>query len=215
MTIAQDADVIIIGAGPAGLFASFQLGIHGFSSLIVESDRQIGGQLAALYADKPVYDMPGFSEILAGALADNLLRQAERFRPVIRLSSRARAIVRHPDSFSVDLADGETLHAGQVIIATGLGAFGDTVDKEPVILPGGLVLDAGHLPVTTDSFATAVPGLYGIGDAVRYPGKLALLSSAFHEAALAAFAIRKARAGGKRVVLEYSSTSSAVKSRLG
>lgn len=209
------ADVIVIGAGPAGLFATFQLGIHGFSTLIIDSGNEIGGQLAALYADKPIYDMPAFGEVNAGDLAQLLLRQVERFSPVIRLASLVTAIIRRGEGFAVEMVNGESVTARHVIIATGLGPFGTDANRQTLTLPDGVTFDAGHLPVTTDGFSTSMPGIFAIGDAAMYPGKLCLLSSAFHEAALAAFAIRKARAGSKRVVLEYSSTSTAVRNRLG
>lgn len=208
-----DADAVIIGAGPAGLFAAFQLGLHGVHCLIIDSDTKTGGQCAALYADKPVYDMPGFAEVNASAITDKLKAQAERFSPKYRLGDLVLGIEpRTEGGFAVDTRSGQRLFAPYVILATGLGPFGDTSPRQVLALPEGVSFANGHVDVTQESFETCQPGLFAIGDVVSYPGKLCLLVSAFHEAALMAFAIRRRRAGERRVALEYSSTSSAMKS---
>ena len=84
-----NADVLIVGAGPAALFAIFQLGIYGFRCHLVDRLDRAGGQCAVLYPDKPIYDVPGFPEISGGELTERLMRQAapceravERFRLV-------------------------------------------------------------------------------------------------------------------------------------
>lgn len=80
-------DIAVVGAGPVGLFAAFYAGIRGMRTLVVDSLHQPGGQLAALYPEKPIYDMPGFPEILAKDLAQEMMRQAERFSPTICLGN--------------------------------------------------------------------------------------------------------------------------------
>jgi thioredoxin reductase (NADPH) len=206
-----DHEAVIIGAGPAGLWAAFQLGIHGVRSVLIDSQSKTGGQCAALYADKPVFDLPGFSAIDAGDIVHNLENQLVRFQPVFRLGETVTAIRATLSGFAITLSGGEALTARYVILATGLGPFG-LADKQPSIeLPPRADYEDGHLMVTTDCFETGCENLFAVGDAVIYPGKLSLLASAFHESALMAFAIRKRRAGGRRAVLEYSSTSSTLK----
>lgn len=204
-------EAVIIGTGPAGLWAAFQLGIHGVRSVLVDSNDRIGGQCAALYADKPVYDLPGYAAIDAGAIILKLEQQLDRFQPIYRLGETVLGIRSAEAAFTVELASGQMIAAPFAILATGLGPFGPDSKMRALDLPADVVGPDGHLTVTTTAFQTSVDNLYAIGDAIAYPGKLCLLVSAFHEAALMAFDIRKKRAGGKRAVLEYTSTSSALR----
>ncbi len=204
-------DAVIIGAGPAGLFAAFQLGIHGMRCRILDSDSQFGGQCVNLYADKPVFDMPGHPSIEARALIGTLKEQIARFKPQIALRECVVAIRLLEDgSFDVGTDSGQSHVSRHVVIATGLGHFGVNGRLAGIKMPDGLGAGSAF-EVDTATFQTAVPNLFAIGDAASYPGKLPLLVSAFHEAALMAFAVRKQRAGGKRIPMEYSSTSSAMK----
>ena len=214
MTDAGDpltCEAAIIGAGPAGLWAAFQLGLHGVRSVILDSHDTAGGQCAALYADKPVYDLPGFAGIDAGDIAQKLLCQIERFQPQWMLGECVASVWQMQTGFVLSTRAGTQLQATYVVLASGLGPFGLETRVDPLELPPSVIIDNGHPAVTQDGFQTSCPGLYAIGDAIGYPGKLSLLVSAFHEAALMAFAIRKARAGGKRQALEYSSTASSLK----
>ncbi|MDB5526025.1 MAG: dependent oxidoreductase family protein [Rhizobium sp.] len=204
-------EVVIIGAGPAGLWAAFQLGIHGVRSVLIDSNDRIGGQCAALYADKPVYDLPGYAAIDADEIIRKLEDQLARFKPVYRLGETVLAVRAAESGFGIELTNAQPLSARFVILSTGLGPFGVEGKPRPLDLPARVFQPNGHLAVTVDSFETRHDNLYAIGDAIAYPGKLCLLVSAFHEAALMAFDIRKKRAGEKRTVLEYTSTSSALK----
>lgn len=211
--VASDVSVAIVGAGPAGLWAAFQLGLHGVTATVIEAAARSGGQCAALYADKPVYDVPGFREALAGDISERLLAQATTFPQTFLYDCRVSAITRGAAGFRLALADGKQVSADFVILATGLGPFaGDA--KAALHLPDGARDAEGRLCATPSSFETGCPGLFAIGDAVSYPGKLPLIVSACHEAALAAFAIKKAVSGQNRLAPEFSSTSSRLRKRI-
>jgi thioredoxin reductase (NADPH) len=207
--VSQEA--VIVGAGPAGLWAAFQLGIHGVRSTIIDSSHEPGGQCAALYVDKPVFDMPGFASVDAGELASRLAAQVERFQPHMLLGELVIAIQQTDAGFSLFTRSGLVLHSRYVILASGLGPFPSDAKSSAIALPASVQMEDGHVGASTDTFQTGCENLFAIGDTVTYPGKLCLLVSACHEAALMAFAIRRKRAGDKRVVLGYSSTSSAVR----
>lgn len=122
---AESPDAIIIGAGPCGLFQAFQLGLQGIRCHIVEAAAQPGGQCNELYADKPIYDIPGIPCILAGELSDRLLQQLKPFDPVFTFNTTVRSIEKDAGDghYQVNTDDADTLHARYVIIATGAGAF--------------------------------------------------------------------------------------------
>jgi thioredoxin reductase (NADPH) len=90
MNAAPETDAIIIGAGPAGLFAAFQLGLFGFQSALIDTLAGAGGQCRALYADKPVFDLPGFPRIDAGEFVEQLLVQIQPFSPAFPIRSEGR-----------------------------------------------------------------------------------------------------------------------------
>ncbi len=117
-------DIIIIGAGPVGLFTIFEAGLMKLRCHIIDAIPQIGGQLKEIYPKKPIYDIPGFPSILAGDLIDNLEKQAEPFQPGFTLGERAENIEKKEDgSFIVTTSEGTQHHAPTVIIAGGLGSF--------------------------------------------------------------------------------------------
>ncbi|HIJ39199.1 MAG TPA: NAD(P)/FAD-dependent oxidoreductase [Rhodospirillaceae bacterium] len=121
----HETDAIIIGAGPVGLFAIFQLGMLKLACHVVDALPVPGGQLSALYPEKPIYDIPGFTSILAGELVDRLLAQAKPFHPQFHQDCTVTSLSRLPDGrWEVDLSDGQVLIAPVVIIAAGPGAFG-------------------------------------------------------------------------------------------
>ena len=120
-----ETDAIIIGAGPVGLFAVFQVGMVRLKCHLVDSLDAIGGQLTALYPEKPIYDIPAFTSILAGELIERLERQAEAFHPCYHLGVQVDSLVRLPDRrWEVSLSNGDSLVAPVVVIAAGAGAFG-------------------------------------------------------------------------------------------
>lgn len=117
-------DILIIGAGPTGLFAVFEAGLLNMRCHIIDALPQPGGQLAELYPKKPIYDIPGFPEVDAGVLIDNLMEQIAPFEPTFTLNERADTLDRLEDgTFIVTTDKGTKHHAPIVAIAGGLGSF--------------------------------------------------------------------------------------------
>ncbi|MDH3374640.1 MAG: NAD(P)/FAD-dependent oxidoreductase [Gammaproteobacteria bacterium] len=336
-----DTDVVIIGAGPCGLFQVFELGLLGVKAEVVDSIRQPGGQCTELYPDKPIYDIPGIPVCSGQELTEALLKQIEPFNCGMHLGEEVRVVRKtSDDSFHVETSAGTQFHTKAVVIAGGVGSFqprelrvpgaedfaGKTLHyrvqdpqqfagKRLVILGGGdsaldwvlelinvaehitlvhrreeyravpasvdkmrkLVADgkmdaidaakataidgvdsmissitiqpkdgeavdvpADHvlvfyglapklgpiaewgldinrktINVDTEKFETSEPGIYAIGDISYYPGKKKLILCGFHEAALAAFAIKARLEPGKKVHLQYTTTSPLMHKRLG
>jgi thioredoxin reductase (NADPH) len=118
-------DVAIIGAGPVGLFAVFECGMLGLSCHVVDVLDMPGGQCAALYPEKPIYDIPGYPVIEAQALVERLVEQAAPFAPLYHLGHRVEKLERLAEGgFRLETGAGEAIEAGAVIIAAGVGAFG-------------------------------------------------------------------------------------------
>jgi thioredoxin reductase (NADPH) len=117
-------DILIIGAGPTGLFAVFEAGLLQLKCHLIDALPQPGGQCSEIYPKKPIYDIPGFPEILAGDLVDNLVEQIKPFQPGFTLGERAETIETLEDgSFIVTTNKGTKHHAPIVAIAGGLGSF--------------------------------------------------------------------------------------------
>jgi thioredoxin reductase (NADPH) len=117
-------DILIIGAGPTGLFAVFEAGLLKLKCHIIDALPQPGGQLSELYPKKPIYDIPGFPEVKAGQLVDNLMEQIKSFQPGFTLGEKAQDIEKQEDgSFIVTTDHGTKHHAPIVAIAGGLGSF--------------------------------------------------------------------------------------------
>jgi thioredoxin reductase (NADPH) len=307
----KQTDICIIGAGPVGLFAVFEAGLLKMRCHLVDVLPQIGGQLSEIYPKKPIYDIPGFPEIKAGELVENLAKQIEPFKPTFSLGEKVTTVLRKEDGgFELATADGTVISCKVIVIAGGLGCFEprkpeiDNLDKfegkgilyfvkDPEALRGkklvitgggdsaldwtihlaslakhitlihrnetfrgapdsaqkvldlaragkidlmlstnlksvsgnghlasvscvdheknmrtidsdyliplfglspklgpigewGLTLDKNAIPVNTIDYSTNIPGIYAIGDINVYPGKLKLILSGFHEAALMA-----------------------------
>ncbi len=333
-------EVVIIGAGPAGLFQVFELGLLGIKSHVVDSLKQAGGQCTELYPDKPIYDIPALPVCGAQELVDRLMQQIKPFGAELHLGEEALALTRRDDGrFRVATAAGTVFDAGAVVIAGGVGSFqprrlaiegaehfegtqihyrvknaadfhgrklvifggGDsaldwTLDLAPKaasialvhrrsdfravpasvqrmrelvaagrlrlfeglahgvhgdagqlkgvqvkcadgtlqlleaeqllvffglapklgpIADWGLELDKRAIKVDTARFESNIPGVFAIGDINTYPGKKKLILSAFHEAALAAFAIQHHLYPAKKQFLQYTTTSPAMQKRLG
>ncbi|MEO5912052.1 MAG: NAD(P)/FAD-dependent oxidoreductase [Pelobium sp.] len=302
-------DLCIIGAGPVGLFAVFEAGLLKMRCHLVDALPQVGGQLSEIYPYKPIYDIPGYPEIKAQELVDNLMAQIKPFDPGFTLGERVEQLEKLDNAtYKVTTSDETEIHCKAVVIAGGLGCFeprkpdienlelfeGKGVNymvKDPemfrdkkIVLAGGgdsaldwtiflaniakevtlvhrgdtfrgapdsaekvfqlaemgkinLILSShltkingnGHLQevsllnkakeeskldadyliplfglspklgpiaewglnieksaimVNTEDYSTNVPGIYAIGDINTYPGKLKLILSGFHEAAL-------------------------------
>lgn len=117
-------DILIIGAGPTGLFTVFEAGLLKLKCHLIDALAQPGGQCSEIYPKKPIYDIPGFPEILAGDLTTNLLEQSKQFEPGFTLGERADIIEKQDDgTFIVTTNKGTKHHAPVVAIAGGLGSF--------------------------------------------------------------------------------------------
>jgi thioredoxin reductase (NADPH) len=334
-------DVVIVGAGPCGLFQVFELGLLGLKAELVDSIRQPGGQCTELYPDKPIYDIPAIPVCSGEELTEALLKQIKPFDCGMHLGEEVMVVNRNDDdSFHIATSAGTEFQAKAVVIAGGVGSFqprqlrvpgaeeyaattlhyrvkdpsqfagkklailggGDSaldwvlelagiaehitlvhrrdeyravpasVDKmrklaadgsmdvienakasgidgkdgtissitvqpkegEAVnvavdhvlvffglapklgpIAEWGLDINRKTINVDTEKFETSEPGIYAIGDISFYPGKKKLILCGFHEAALAAFAIKQRIEPDKKVHLQYTTTSPIMHERLG
>ncbi|MEY3196777.1 MAG: hypothetical protein RLZZ59_143 [Pseudomonadota bacterium] len=120
----QKTDVLIVGAGPVGIFAIFQAGMLGMKCHVVDSLPEIGGQCTALYPEKPIYDIPAYKMISGGDLIANLEAQAERFNPVYHLNQQLISVKENGSSFISTTSLGTIIESKIVLIAAGSGSFG-------------------------------------------------------------------------------------------
>ncbi len=120
----HETDVAIIGAGPVGLFAVFECGMLKLSTLLIDSLGEVGGQCAALYPEKPIYDIPAHPAIDAAALISALERQITPFHAPRLLNRRVESLRGAPGDFTLATSAGDTVRAKAVVIAAGAGAFG-------------------------------------------------------------------------------------------
>jgi thioredoxin reductase (NADPH) len=336
-------DALIIGAGPVGLFAVFELGLLDIKCHLVDILPKPGGQCAELYPEKPIYDIPGFPVISGQELVDNLLKQIAPFKPVFHYGEMVAALenLGTPEAprFRVRTDGGNLFEARVVLIAAGGGSFqpkkppipnvdayegggvhyavrrieafrgrdvlivggGDsaldwTLNLQPVaksltlvhrrndfraaphsveqmralVASGGMRLEIGQvtalsgaapalaaatikrddgtsievacdallpffgltmklgpiaewglqlsenlIPVDTEKFETSSAGIFAIGDINTYPGKLKLILSGFHEAALAAQKAHRYIYPEKRLVFQYTTSSTSLQKKLG
>ncbi len=331
-------DVLIIGAGPVGLFAVHQLGVIGLKAEVVDNLDKAGGQCIELYPDKPIYDIPAIPECTGETLTKNLLEQIKPFNTNIHLNERVEEVVKEEKNWKITTNKKKVFIAPNIIIAGGVGAFEprkfslDQVEKfenkeifysikdknyfknKKICIFGGgdSALDwgielskiaditlihrrnefrgAGHsasvarklekegklkiktpfqidsiegqdkitaitiksednkiekietnyilgffglimklgpiaewglnlekktIPVNTEDFQTNKEGIFAVGDICTYPGKLKLILSGFHEAALAARACFKLARPNEKYRFEFTTTSKNVKERLG
>jgi thioredoxin reductase (NADPH) len=124
MSAVQKTDVVIIGAGPVGLFAVFECGMVKLKCHVVDALDQVGGQCTALYPEKPIYDIPGHPRIDAADLVEQLKAQAEPFKPVYHLNQQVEGVSKMADGWQVTTSIGTVIECKAVIIAAGVGAFG-------------------------------------------------------------------------------------------
>jgi len=125
MSSFHETDVAIIGAGPVGLFAVFECGMLRMRCHVIDTLEAPGGQCAALYPEKPIYDIPGYPEIGAQALIDRLAEQAAPFHPVFHLDQQVLRLQQlEGGGFELGTSAGTTIRAKAVILAAGAGAFG-------------------------------------------------------------------------------------------
>lgn len=117
-------DICIIGAGPVGLFAVFEAGLLKMRCHLIDVLPQVGGQLSEIYPHKPIYDIPGYPDVTAQQLVDNLMLQIAPFHPTFSLGERVENLHRNDDgSYNIITNDGTTVHCQVVVIAGGLGCF--------------------------------------------------------------------------------------------
>jgi thioredoxin reductase (NADPH) len=119
-----ETDIIIVGAGPCGLFTVFEAGLLKLKCHLIDSLPQAGGQCSEIYPKKPIYDIPGFPSVLAGELVDNLMEQAKPFKPGFTFGETAETIEKTDDGKFIVTTNRGTKHiAPNVAIAGGLGVF--------------------------------------------------------------------------------------------
>jgi thioredoxin reductase (NADPH) len=119
-----ETDILIIGAGPVGLFTVFEAGLLKLRCHLIDALPQPGGQLSEIYPKKPIYDIPGYPDILAGDLVDNLMKQIEPFKPGFTLGDRAETLEKQEDGrWCVTTNRGVKHYAPVIAIAGGLGSF--------------------------------------------------------------------------------------------
>lgn len=343
MTETIKTDALIVGAGPVGLFAVFELGLLDIKCHLVDILPKIGGQCAELYPEKPIYDIPGFPVVTGQELIDNLMKQIEPFGPTFHLGQMVESLesigTADAPMFRVKTDAGTIFETKSVLIAAGGGSFqpkkppiagidayegksvfyavrkmedfrdrtilivggGDsaldwTLNLQPLakrvilmhrrdefraaphsveqmralvadgkmdlvlgqvmalkgengqleaatirgtdnanfdlacdrmlpffgltmklgpIADWGLNLAENLIPVDTEKFETNVPGIFAIGDINAYPGKLKLILSGFHEAALAAQKVHRYVYPEKRLLFQYTTSSSSLQKKLG
>ena len=339
-TGAIERDVVIVGAGPVGLFAVFELGLLDLSTALIDILDKPGGQCAELYPEKPIYDIPGYPVITGEGLVEKLMEQIKPFNPTFHLGQMVESLQRLPDGrFQLSTDAGETFLCKVVVVAAGGGSFqpkrppmpeiesyeGTSVfysvrkmeefrDQDVVVVGGGdsaldwtlnlqplaksltlvhrrdefraapdsvnkmkallaegkirfqlgqvtkltgengqlsgatvkdpkageteincsrllpffgltmklgpvadwgLNLDENLITVDTAKFETSEPGIFAIGDINTYAGKLKLILCGFHEAALMAQAAVHIVYPEKRVVFQYTTSSSKLQKKLG
>jgi thioredoxin reductase (NADPH) len=340
MTEPIKTDVLIVGAGPCGLFAVFELGLLDMKVHLVDILDKIGGQCAELYPEKPIYDIPGIPLVTGQGLTEALMEQIKPFNPTFHLNEMVESIEKIGDPlFRVTTDAGQVFETKVVVISAGGGSFqpkrppvpgieayeGTSVfyavrkmeqfrDKDLLIVGGGdsaldwtlnlhpiakrvtllhrrddfraaphsveqmralvnagkmelkigqitelqgadgqltgatfkdnanavsqitcdtilpffgltmklgpvanwgIALENNLVPVETASFETNVPGIFAIGDINTYPGKLKLILSGFHEGALMAQKAAKYVYPDKRIVFQYTTSSSSLQKKLG
>ena len=334
-----EADAVIIGAGPIGLFAVFELGLLDIKAHVIDILDRAGGQCTELYPEKPIYDIPALSVVTGQELTDRLMDQIKPFKPAFHFSQRVDKLARSGDGFDLETDLGVKFRAKIVIIAAGGGSFtpkrpplagieayegksvfyavrrmedfrgrdvvivggGDsaldwTLNLQPVaksltlihrrdqfraapdsvnkmwelvreakmqfrigqvtrlvgsdgqlggvagrgeggegfeiacdrLLPffgltmklgpvanWGLNLHENLITVDTEKFETSEKRIFAIGDINHYPGKLKLILSGFHEAALMAQQAYHYIYPDKRLVFQYTTSSSSLQKKLG
>jgi thioredoxin reductase (NADPH) len=134
MTERIETDVAIVGAGPAGLFAVFELGLLDIKCHLVDILSKPGGQCAELYPEKPIYDIPGFAEVSAQGLVDNLIKQIQPFHPEFHMGEMVERLetlgdAEHP-KFRMTTDAGTEITANCILVAAGGGSF---MPKKPPI----------------------------------------------------------------------------------
>lgn len=158
-TAVNPVDIIIIGGGPAGLFAAFYGGMRQASVKLIESMPQLGGQLAALYPEKYIYDVAGFPKVTAQELVDRLTEQLDHFKPEICLEEKVINVIKHDERLFEIITDKAAHYAKAIIITAGVGAF----QPRRLELPEAARFEKKNLH-------------YFVGDLQRFKGQKVLIS---------------------------------------
>lgn len=117
-------EVAIIGGGPVGIFSIFACGMQNLSCVLIDALDAVGGQCSCVYPEKNIYDIPGIPEIRADDLVQQLMKQAEPYKPELRLNSFVRTITREEDGvFCLHINDSEKIYAKAILLALGAGIF--------------------------------------------------------------------------------------------
>jgi thioredoxin reductase (NADPH) len=124
MTAHIETDVAIIGAGPVGLFAVFECGMLRMKCVVVDALEAIGGQCAALYPEKPIFDIPAHPRVSGADLVTQLQEQAQPFAPIYLLGRRVERLLEDDEHFTLGTSEGDSIRCKAVVIAAGAGAFG-------------------------------------------------------------------------------------------
>jgi thioredoxin reductase (NADPH) len=120
----SEVDLLIVGAGPTGLYAAYYAGFRELSTAIVDALPEAGGQVTAMYPEKKIFDVAGFPSIIGRDLVSALVEQADQFKPTYLLGRKARTVTELPDGgYVVGLDDGAELRAGAILITAGMGEF--------------------------------------------------------------------------------------------
>src|SRR5690606_10014958 len=132
----HEVDLVLVGAGPVGLYGAYYAGVRGLRVALVDSLPEPGGQVTAMYPEKPIYDIAGFPSVRGRELVDNLVRQADRYGPLYLLGRQAKSLERvpagdGPDRFRLTASDGTVIDCGAVVVTGGIG----TITPRP--LPAG------------------------------------------------------------------------------
>src|ERR671919_349095 len=245
-------DMVIVGAGPVGLFAVFEAGLLNMKSTLIHNLDRPGGQCAELSPDKPIYDIPAVPHCTGQELTDLLMKQIRPFEPTFHLSQQAERLERLDDGrWRLTTSIGHVLEAPVIVIAAGAGSFvprrlplhGAPPELEAVTVKSpqgevlvpcdtllafyglkmelgplaewGLNLDRNLIEADTATFETNQPGLFAIGDIITYPGKLKLILSGFHEAALMVQKAFKYCFPDEKLVFRYTTSSTDLHEKLG
>jgi len=119
----SEVDLLIVGAGPTGLFAAYYAGFRELSTAVVDSLPEPGGQVTAMYPEKKIFDVAGFPVVLGRDLVTSLVEQADQFKPTYLLGKRARTLSEVDGKFEVGLDGGGVVRTGAILITAGMGEF--------------------------------------------------------------------------------------------
>jgi thioredoxin reductase (NADPH) len=158
-SVSKIVDVVIVGGGPAGMFAAYYGGMRKMSVVLIESMPQLGGQLAALYPEKYIYDVAGFPKVTAQNLVDNLRQQMAHFPIDVRLEEKVLQVHKKEERLFEIVTDKGSIHARAVIITAGVGAF----EPRKLELPEAAKFEKANLH-------------YFVGNLERFRGQKVLIS---------------------------------------